>query len=169
MSGEKDMETDKIRVLLVDDEEELIEYLSKRLLREGFTVRAVTSGEAAMRLVQEEDFDVAVVDLKMPGMDGIQTQYEIHRLRPQLQCVVLTGHGSYEAALESGKQKAFRFLQKPAEHDELVRAIREAAEVKQNTLMEQFRREMEEITRSGGSPREVLAAVEDLRKKFGLP
>lgn len=159
---------DRIKVLLIDDEEELVEYLSKRLLREGFTVKAVTSGEAAVSAVEEEDFDVAVVDLKMPGMDGIVTQYQLHQRRPFLQCIVLTGHGSFDAALESGKQQAFRFLQKPAEHEELVRVIREAAEHKKDVQAKKFQEEMECIMNSGGSPREIMERVERLKRKFGL-
>ncbi|MBW2109547.1 MAG: response regulator, partial [Deltaproteobacteria bacterium] len=63
-----------MRVLLVDDEENLIEYLSKRLLKQGFTVKATFSGEEAVDAAKEEHFDVAVVDLKMPGIDGVETQ-----------------------------------------------------------------------------------------------
>ena len=121
------MSEKQIRVLLIDDEEELIEYLSKRLLREGFTVRAVTSGPRALETVDVEEFDVAVVDLKMPGMDGIEVQRKLKQKRPFLQTVVLTGHGSLQTALESGRQDAFRFLQKPADHGELVQALRDAA------------------------------------------
>jgi len=160
-------ETD-IRVLLVDDEEELIEYLSKRLLREGFTVRAVTSGERAVAAVEDEDFDVALVDLRMPGIDGIETQRQMKERRPHLQTVVLTGHGSLEAALKSGQQDAFRFLQKPVDHDDLIRAILEAAEHKKEQQLAAFQSEMGEIVASGGSPRDIVAAVEALRRKYGV-
>lgn len=157
-----------IRVLLVDDEEELLDYLSKRLLREGFEVATVTSGLAAIERTKAEDFDVAVVDLKMPGLDGLETQRELKQVRPMLQTIVLTGHGSIQAALESGKHDAFRFLGKPADHLELVATIREAAEAKTKLCMTRFREEMIEVTSAGGSPREILAAVEALRKKYGL-
>ena len=158
----------KILVLLIDDEEELIEYLSKRLLKEGFTVRAVTSGKAALEAVDEEDFDVAVVDLKMPGMDGIETQEKLKELSPFLQTVILTGHGSFQAALDSGKQDAFRFLKKPVDHEELVKALREAAAEKIKESLAKFREEMNEITRSGGTPRDIVHGVEALRKKYGI-
>jgi len=158
----------QIRVLLVDDEEELIEYLSKRLLREGFTVRAVTSGSQALETIESEEFDVAVVDLKMPGMDGIEVQRLIKQQRPFLQTVVLTGHGSLETALESGRQAAFRFLQKPADHGELVQALREAAAEKERQIMARFREEMQEIASSGASPRDIVVRVDALRRKFGL-
>ena len=86
MSNEKDI----IKVLLVDDEETLLEYLSKRLLREGFTVKATFSGEEALQVAGEENFDVAVVDLKMPGIDAVETQKRLKKIQPLLQCIVLT-------------------------------------------------------------------------------
>jgi two-component system NtrC family response regulator len=162
------MSSREIRVLLIDDEEELIEYLSKRLLKEGFTVRAVTSGKVALEAVDEEDFDVAVVDLKMPGMDGIEVQERIKQRRPFLQTVVLTGHGSFQAALDSGKQDAFRFLNKPVDHEELVNTLREAAAEKSRESLARFREETIEITSSGGTPRDIVQRVEALRKKYGI-
>jgi two-component system NtrC family response regulator len=162
------MEDKTIRVLLVDDEEELLEYLAKRLGREGFTVHTVTSGQAALELIETEDFEVAVVDLKMPGMDGLETQGRLKERRPLLQTVVLTGHGSIQAALESGKHDAFRFLGKPADFAELVKTLREAATVRARLARERFQEELAEVSASGGSPREILAAVEALRKKYGM-
>ena len=89
-----------IRVLLIDDEETLLEYLSKRLLKKGFTVKVAVSGEEALGAAKEEQFDVAVVDLKMPGIDGVETQKRLREIQPFLQCIVLTGHGSIDSALE---------------------------------------------------------------------
>ncbi|RLB24158.1 MAG: response regulator, partial [Deltaproteobacteria bacterium] len=82
-----------MRVLLIDDEQTLLEYLSKRLLREGFTVKATFSGEEAIEAASNENYDVAVVDLKMPGIDGVETQKRLKKIQPFLQCIVLTGHG----------------------------------------------------------------------------
>ena len=157
-----------IRVLLVDDEEELVEYLAKRLLREGFTVRATTSGKDAVEVAAEEDFDVAVLDIKMPGMDGVETQRQLRELLPYLQTIILTGHGSIQTALETGRQDAFTYLQKPVDHDQLVQTITEAANRKNELQYEKFREEMEQITLSGGSSRSVIKAIEELRKKYGL-
>ena len=162
------MEKKEIRVLLIDDEEELIDYLSKRLLRAGFTVTATTSGAQALEVATAEDFDVAIVDLKMPGIDGIETQRQLKEIRPFLQTIVLTGHGSIDTALESGKHDAFLFLAKPAEHEQLVQAIIDAKAHKKELLYDQFREEMEQITSSGGSPKEIVHAVDQLRNKYGL-
>jgi FixJ family two-component response regulator len=111
---------------------------------------------------------VALVDLKMPGMDGIETQKKLKLKSPCLQTVVLTGHGSLQAALDSGKQDAFRFLQKPADHEEMVRTIRQAAEQKDRERHSKFTEEMMSITSSGGSPRDIVHGVEQLRKKYRL-
>jgi len=119
-------ESPDIRVLLIDDEEILVKYLSKRLEREGFAVKAVFSGEQGLEAAAHEDFDVVVVDLKMPGMDGIEMQQELKKIKPLVQVIVLTGHGAIDTALESGKQGAFSYLIKPTEYSELVKTIKDA-------------------------------------------
>lgn len=168
-ADKKNAEGKQIRVLLVDDEEDLNQYLSKRLVLEGFHVETATSGKQAIGLAAGEEFDVAVVDLKMPGMDGLETQQRLKAIQPNLQTIVLTGHGSIDAALESGRQHAFRFLAKPADHAALLEAIREAHGRKRELVAEAFREEIEQVTTSGASPREIMARVEALRKKYGMP
>jgi len=157
-----------IKVLLIDDEETLIEYLSKRLLREGFTVKASFSGEEAVEVANNDDFDVAVVDLKMPGMDGVETQKKLKQIQPFLQSIVLTGHGTLDSALESGKQDAFRCLLKPIEYDNLVETIREAYETKIQLQNAKFREEVENIYRSGMGARGIKNAMNKLRKIYGI-
>ncbi len=157
-----------IRLLLIDDEETLIEYLSKRLLREGFTVKASFSGEEAVEVASSNDFDVAVVDLKMPGMDGVEVQKRLKKLQPFIQCIVLTGHGTLDSALESGKQDAFRYLLKPIEYDNLVQTIREAYEAKVQLQNAKFREEVENIYRSGMGARGIKNAINKLRKIYGI-
>lgn len=157
-----------IRVLLIDDEETLIEYLSKRLLREGFTVKASFSGEEAVEVATNNDFDVAVVDLKMPGMDGVETQTRLKKLQPFLQSIVLTGYGTLDSALESGKQNAFKYLLKPIEYENLVQTIREAYETKVQLQNAKFREEVEDIYRSGMGARGIKNAMNKLRKIYGL-
>ncbi len=129
-----------VKVLLIDDEQTLVEYLAKRLLREGFTVKATFSGEEAVQTASNENFDVAVVDLKMPGIDGVETQRRLKEIQPFLQCIVLTGHGSIESALESGKHDAYKYLLKPIDYDELVETIKEAYEFKMKLQGEKFKK-----------------------------
>ena len=157
-----------VRVLLIDDEEMLLEYMSKRLLKKGFTVKCTFSGEEAVEAAQQEHFDVAVVDLKMPGMDGVQTQKRLHEIQPFLQCIVLTGHGSIDSALESGQQDAFRYLLKPLEYDTLVASINEAYEKKVQLVNEKFQEEVEEIHRSGLGAKGIKKAIDKLREKYGI-
>jgi two-component system NtrC family response regulator len=157
-----------IKVLLVDDEETLLEYMSKRLLRKGFTVKAVFSGQDAAEAAKEEYFDVAVVDLKMPGMDGVETQRELHRIQPFLQCIVLTGHGSIDSALQSGHEDAFLYLLKPIDYENLVTGIRDAYEKKIRIQTEKFRERVEEIYRSGMGAKGIKRAINELRKNYGI-
>ena len=161
-------ERPNIRVLLVDDEETLLEYMSKRLLKKGFTVKAAFSGEEAVEVAENEHFDVAVVDLKMPGIDGVETQKRLHKVQPFLQCIVLTGHGSIDSALESGQQDAFSYLLKPIDYDKLVTGIKEAYEEKCELQNEKFQEQVEEIHRSGMGAKGIKKAINELRKNYGI-
>ncbi len=161
-------ERPNIRVLLVDDEETLLEYMSKRLLKKGFTVKAAFSGTEAVEVAENEHFDVAVVDLKMPGIDGVETQKRLHKVQPFLQCIVLTGHGSIDSALESGQQDAFSYLLKPIDYDKLVTSIKEAYEKKCELQNEKFQEQVEEIYRSGMGAKGIKKAINELRKTYGI-
>ncbi|OQY44754.1 MAG: response regulator [Desulfobacteraceae bacterium 4572_87] len=157
-----------MRVLLIDDEETLVEYLSKRLLREGYIVRATFSGEEAIEVANNDDFDVAVVDLKMPGMDGVETQKRLKKIQPFLQSIVLTGHGTIDTALESGKEDAFKYLLKPIEYDNLLESINEAYDYKMQLQNARFKEEVEEIYRSGLGARGIKKAMKKLSKIYGI-
>ena len=161
-------ETSHIRVLLVVDEEILVEFLSKRLLKAGFTVRAANSGGTALEIVKDAHFDVAVVDLKMPGMDGVETQMKLREMQPLLQCIVLTGHGSVESALESGHMGAFKYLLKPIDYEELVETIKKAFEKKTALQNEKLQELIDEVSTSGLGARGIKAAIEKLRKTYGF-
>ncbi|RLC04066.1 MAG: response regulator [Deltaproteobacteria bacterium] len=115
-----------MKLLFIDDEQTFLKYLAKRLVLDGFTVTTTFSGEEGVEAASKEDFDVAVVDLQMPGIDGIEVQKRLKDLQPALPCIVLTGHGSVENALESGKYNAFKFLSKPVDMDTLIETINAA-------------------------------------------
>ncbi len=117
-----------MKLLFIDDEQTFLRYLAKRLVLDGFTVKTTFSGEEGVEAASKEDFDVAVVDLQMPGIDGIEAQKRLKDLQPFLPCIVLTGHGSVENALESGKYNAFKFLSKPVDMDTLIETIQAAYE-----------------------------------------
>ncbi|MCP4718133.1 MAG: response regulator [Desulfobacteraceae bacterium] len=115
-----------MKLLFIDDEQTFLKYLAKRLVLDGFTVKTTFSGEEGVEAAARENFDVAVVDLQMPGIDGIEVQKRLKDLQPFLPCIVLTGHGSVENALESGKYNAFKFLSKPVDMDTLIETIQAA-------------------------------------------
>lgn len=115
------------KVLLVDDEEKYRRPLAKRLHKRGYDVVEVDNGEDAIKRVRADAaIEVAVIDLRMPMMDGLQTLRELKAFRPALQAIMLTGHGSIDSAAEAGRRDAYKFLQKPCDLEELTGAIDEA-------------------------------------------
>jgi len=155
-----------VRVLLVDDEEDLVEFLTHRLVKRGFTVTATTAGAEALAASVKQRYDVAIVDLKMPGMDGIEVMEQLKEHQPFLEAIVLTGHGSHETALAAGRLKAFRYLLKPYEFDELVALIEEAATAKRETMVREFQAAQAEIAAKGGTAREISEASDRLRREY---
>jgi len=118
------------KILLVDDEVVFTSNMSKLVSARGYAVTAVNSGDAAIQQLEKHDFDVVVLDLKMPGMDGLTTLKEIKKLGLFTQTLILTGHGSIDSALEAIKLGAYDYLTKPCEIDELVAKIEGAWEKK---------------------------------------
>jgi DNA-binding response OmpR family regulator len=114
------------RLLLVDDEVGYLEVLSKRLTHRGFDVTTASSGEEAIRALRNWEFDLAVVDLKMEDMDGIEVLKVLKRMDPALQVIILTGHGSERAARDGLAHGAFDYLIKPIGLDPLIERIRAA-------------------------------------------
>jgi solute carrier family 13 (sodium-dependent dicarboxylate transporter), member 2/3/5 len=117
---------DRPIVLLIDDEDQFRITLSKRLSKRGYHVIDVDNGEDAIKMVRHENPEVVLLDLKMPGMDGIQTLRELKKIRPEVQIVMLTGHGDVESARVTGKHDVYGFLQKPCPMEEIVEIIESA-------------------------------------------
>lgn len=117
-----------IRLLLVDDEEGYLEVLDKRLTKRGLMVHAVPSGTQAIQVMRGMDFDVAVVDLKMEDMDGLEVLKVLKMMDPKLQVIILTGHGSEQAARDGLAMGAFDYLTKPCELESLLQVIHAAHE-----------------------------------------
>jgi sodium-dependent dicarboxylate transporter 2/3/5 len=115
------------KILLVDDENQFRTSLANRLRKRGYDVIDVDNGEDAVKAVRVDDaIEVAVLDLKMPKMDGIQTLKELRSFRPALQAIMLTGHGSLDSAKDAGRLEAFKYLEKPCDLDELIDVLEEA-------------------------------------------
>ncbi|MFH1921010.1 MAG: response regulator [Planctomycetota bacterium] len=117
---------EQLRILLVDDEVDFASALAERLVLRGFQAEVATSGLDAARHVRENDFSVLVLDVKMPGIDGLGLMAEIKRKRPDLPVILLTGHGSVADAETGMKEGAFDYLMKPIDIDELIEKIRNA-------------------------------------------
>ena len=117
-----------IRLLLVDDERAFVDVLANRLGRRGIEVTKTYSGSEAIQALRAQDFEVAVLDLKMQDMDGIEVLKVFKRMLPSLAVIMLTGHGSEHAAKTGIDCGAFDYLTKPCEFEELLAKIREAME-----------------------------------------
>jgi DNA-binding response OmpR family regulator len=115
-----------IKVLLVDDEVEFAAGLSKVLRRRGFQVEVAADSATGLAMATRDRFDVALLDVKMPGMDGIQLLSEIKRMAPQTQVILMTGHLSMTEETDGLKTGAFAYLLKPHPIPELVEMIRKA-------------------------------------------
>ena len=118
------MET--IRLLLVDDEEDFRTTLASRLKKRNINVTDVGSGNEAIELTREESFDVAVLDIKMPGMDGIETLRQLKKVAPLVEVILLTGHGSVEAGIEGMRLGAYDYLMKPYNVKDLLLKVEDA-------------------------------------------
>lgn len=120
----------KIRVLLVDDEEQFVLNMARLLRFRGFDVSTAFDGFKALEAIQdEEDFDVVVLDVKMPVMDGIATLSEIKKQAPDTQVIMLTGHATVDSGIQAIRRGAFDYLMKPCDIEDLTEIIREACEV----------------------------------------
>ncbi len=122
-----------ISVLLVDDETVFVDTLANRLMKRGFCVSGANSGSEGIQLLRKNEFDVAVLDLKMEDMDGIEVLKIFRKMDPQLSIIMLTGHGSETAARKGIEYGAFDYLSKPCEFEELLSKIIKAYQVRQLT------------------------------------
>jgi DNA-binding NtrC family response regulator len=115
-----------IRLLLVDDEEGYVNVLANRMSLRGVDVSKAYNGSEAIRILRRNDFDVAVLDLKMEDMDGIEVLKIFKKMDPDLMVIMLTGHGSAQAASDGISLGAFDYLTKPCDFSELLEKIRKA-------------------------------------------
>jgi CheY-like chemotaxis protein len=122
------MKQQEIELLFVDDEAEFRQVTSRVLSRRGFTVFEAATGQQAVELVHQRRFDVALLDLRMPGMDGISTLLKIRQIIPDLPVIILTGHGDLDSAMAGIRLDIIDFLQKPIEPDLLADRVRSLLE-----------------------------------------
>ena len=125
----------EIRVLLVDDEEEFVQTLSERIEMRDLGSDVALNGEEALKKMDEDVPDVMVLDLKMPGIDGMEVLRQTRKAYPNVQIIMLTGHGSKKDKKEARRLGAFEYLQKPVPIDILVNKIKLAYKKKIETTM----------------------------------
>lgn len=121
---------EKFRVLVVDDEIDFLETIVKRLKTRDLEATGADSGFKALELMDDQDFDVVVLDVKMPKMDGIETLREIKKKKPLTEVIMLTGHASVESGIQGMQLGAFDYVMKPVALDELLEKMRQAYERK---------------------------------------
>jgi len=144
----EDMTDRPIRLLIADDEEDLVTFLAHRLRKRGLEVT------------------VAVVDLKMPDMDGITVIEQLQLQQPNIEVVMLTGHGSHDSAWEAGRLHAFRYLLKPCEFEDLHDIVLTAARHRRRRMKEEFEAKLSELMSDTTSPRELIEESEKLRSEY---
>lgn len=121
---------EKFKVMIVDDEQDFLETIVKRLHARGIEVTGAESGYKALELINEGNFDVVILDVKMPGMDGIETFREMKKKKPLTEVIMLTGHASVESGIQGMQLGAFDYVMKPVALDELLEKMRQAYERK---------------------------------------
>ncbi|MCJ7602805.1 MAG: response regulator [Desulfobulbaceae bacterium] len=118
------------KVLIVDDEKDFLEMTIKRMQKKNIRCEGAESGEEAIEKIKKGKFDVVLLDVKMPGMDGVETLREIKLINPLIEVVMLTGHASVESGIDGMKLGAFDYLMKPIELDLLLEKLEDAYEKK---------------------------------------
>ena len=157
------MAKEKINLLLVDDEEQFLRSTTKRLEVRDFNVIAVTSGDKAIEAAKKHPIDIALVDLKMPGMDGEETLRTLKGEHQWMEVVILTGHGSIDSAVECTKDGAYSYLQKPCEFDQLLETLTDAYKKKVMNKMKIRKEKMDELLKMSAS-RSTLAMLEKIKE-----
>ncbi len=134
-------------VLLVDDEVPFVETMTKRLIKRDLDILAAHSGSEALDLLKENrSIEVVILDVKMPGMDGMETLQEIRKQYPLVEVIMLTGHATVESGIDGMKMGAFDYLMKPCEMDILVAKVGDAAAKKRKQEEKIIEARVKEIT-----------------------
>jgi DNA-binding NtrC family response regulator len=153
-----------IKLLIVDDETRFLSAIAQRLTKRGFDVRTAPNGPEAIELARQEKFDIALLDLKMPGMDGGQLLRILKDEHQFLEAIMLTGHGSLESAVELTKVGAFSYLPKPYELDKLIQVLKDAYQARLEKKFASDRAKLDMIVgmASGESPLGILRKLREL-------
>jgi DNA-binding NtrC family response regulator len=138
------------KILLVDDEKDFLDVMSERIEARGMDVTTADSAEKALKDVESGGFDAIILDLMMPGMDGLETLKAIKKKNPDLQVILLTGHATVEKGIEAMKLGAMDFLEKPADLDKLTEIIKKAQARKMVIIERKMEEKMKQIIGTKG-------------------
>ncbi len=134
-------------VLLVDDESEFVETFSERLELRNLKISKAFNGEEALQVLEKDhDLEVVILDVKMPGMDGIETLTEIKKKYPLVEVIMLSGHSTVESAIEGMKKGAFDYMMKPCDLDQIIAKVSEAVAKKRQHDEKIIQARLKEIT-----------------------
>ncbi len=155
---------DKIRLLIVDDEVKFLDSIAHRLELRGFDVIKASTGQSAVEAARNQKFDLALLDLKMPGMDGRQVLEILKKEHKFIEVIILTGHGSLESAVECTKLGAFSYLPKPYELDKLIESLKEAYQARMEKKFQLDQERMDKIMKIANteSPLGILRRLREL-------
>ena len=159
--------TNKIRLMFVDDEEDFVDYMTRHLEGNNLEVRAFNSPVRALQETGGQTFDVGLLDLKMPGMDGEELLKKLKERDPGMEIIILTGHGSIESAFRTSKNGAYEYLNKPCDFDVLLSAINKAYAKRIKKLNLDQTEQVNQLMKSAGrlSPLELLKRLKKIRRK----
>lgn len=159
----------KIKLLIVDDEERFLKTLTQRLSLRDFDVTPVNNGQEAVEIAKDQTFDLALVDLKMPGLSGEVVLELLKKNDPHIEVVILTGHGSVDTAVHCTKLGSFSYLQKPCDTDELLGVLKDAYQKRVQQKLKLSEERMETLYRlsTGDSPLGILRRLRELEERDG--
>jgi two-component system NtrC family response regulator len=155
---------EKIKLLIVDDEVKFLDSIARRLEMRGLDVAKASNGADALGIARNRKFDLALLDLKMPGLDGKQVLEVLKQEHKFLEVIILTGHGSMDSAVECTKLGAFAYLPKPYELEKLLEVLRAAYEARLRKKFASDQARMERLAglASGESALGILRAMREL-------
>ena len=154
-------ENKKIKLLIVDDEEDFLNTIAERLGMRDFDIATASEGDLAVKVAKKGKFDVAILDINMPGMDGMELLQILKKKHKFLEVIMLTGHGAIDSAVEATKLGAYAYLEKPYDFENLLDVLKKAYEARLRKKFEHDKKRMEEIEvlRMGSSPMGILRSL----------
>ncbi len=154
-------EEKKIKILIVDDEEDFLKSIAERLGLRDFDVTTAAEGKLAIKVAKKGKFDVAILDMKMPGMDGMELLQILKKKHKFLEVIILTGYGAIDSAVEATKLGAFSYLEKPYDFEKLLEELKNAYKARLKKKFEHDKKRMQELEMlsMGSSPMGILKSL----------